>query len=118
MNRIPGIKPFVVLATRTDDGTLANHLTGSFDTEYAARNYIKDCIPDHYTATVYEITAKEIPPDHHHRAELIARNGRWGTCGGCPRDAKGNVFPERCDYTTRSDHNISPDDNIIISKGR
>lgn len=110
MNRIPGIKPFVVLATRKGETAPAAHLTGSFDTEHAARTYIEDCIPDTYTTQVYELTATALPPDHHSRAELIARNGRWGTCGACPRDAKGNVFPERCDYTDRYDHNLKPQD--------
>jgi len=105
--RIPGIKPFVVLAYR--EGGLVDHYTASFDTEHQARQYVANVVPQHYTHDVYEITATALPPDHHSRAELIARNGRWGTCSGCPRDAKGNVFPERCEFTNRYDHNISPD---------
>ena len=97
---IPGIKPFVVLATRKGETAPTAHLTGSFDTEHAARMYVKDCLPTPYTAQVYKITAKALPPDHHNRAEIIARNGRCGTCGGCP---------EHCQFTKRYDHNISAD---------
>lgn len=108
MVTIPGIKPFIVTATRKGE-TVPNHTyTESFNTELEAREYIKSNIPDHYTAQVYEITATALPPDHHSRAELIARNGRWGTCGACPRDMLGKVFPERCQFTDRYDHNISP----------
>lgn len=108
MLNIPGIRPFVVTATRKGETIPNPILTASFDIELDAREYIKSNIPDHYTAQVYEITAKALPPDHHSRAELIARNGRWGTCSGCPRDLNGKVFPERCEYTGRYDHNISP----------
>lgn len=38
--------------------------------------------------------------------ELFARNGRWGTCGGCPRDAARNVHPEFCTFTDRTDHQL------------
>jgi protein gp37 len=38
--------------------------------------------------------------------ELSRRNGRWGTCGDCPRDGEGNVYPERCKYTSRYDHQL------------
>lgn len=37
----------------------------------------------------------------------FARNGRWGTCGGCPRDTTGQAYPEFCEYTDRYDHNLS-----------
>jgi hypothetical protein len=37
--------------------------------------------------------------------ELILRNGRWGSCSGCPRDKK-TVYPERCERTDGLDHNI------------
>jgi hypothetical protein len=39
--------------------------------------------------------------------EMFARNGRWGTCGGCPRDAAGNVHPEFCTLTDRGDHQLT-----------
>lgn len=107
---IPGIKPFIVTATRTGETTPNPILTASFDTEFDAREYGKSNIPDHYTVQVYELTATALKPDHHSRAELIARNGRWGTCGACPRDHMGKVFPERCDYTDRYDHNLKPQD--------
>jgi hypothetical protein len=41
---------------------------------------------------------------HHFRA--FSRNGRWGTCGGCPRSG-GDVFPEFCEYTDRYDHQLT-----------
>jgi hypothetical protein len=36
--------------------------------------------------------------------ELIRRNGRFGTCADCPRDASGKVYPEKCKNTERQDH--------------
>lgn len=107
---IPGIKPFVVTATRKGEALPADHYTASFDTEPAAREYITGIIPPHYDATVYKITARAIPPDHHERAALIARNGRWGTCVECPRDALHRAYPEQCKHTSRYDHNISPEE--------
>jgi hypothetical protein len=38
---------------------------------------------------------------------IYARNGRWGTCGGCPHDEEGNAYPEFCDFTARYDHNMT-----------
>lgn len=35
------------------------------------------------------------------------RNGRWGTCGFCPRDDSGTVYPEFCTNTDRYDHQLS-----------
>lgn len=37
----------------------------------------------------------------------FSRNGRWGTCGDCPRDSNGLVYPEFCIYTDRGDHHLS-----------
>jgi hypothetical protein len=108
MTQIPGFRPFLVTATRKGEAAPNPALTASFDLEVHAREYAESNIPDHYVTQVYELTAKALPPDHHSRAELIARNGRWGTCSGCPRDAKGTVFPERCGFTDRYDHNLSP----------
>ena len=49
---------------------------------------------------------KEFPGSLEHGSrEQILRNGRWGTCAGCPRDAQG-IHPENCPYTERYDHNI------------
>jgi len=59
--------------------------------------------------------------DHHtqvHMADQMKRNGRWGTCSGCPREtvndieeltyghgnAKVRFFPEQCSNTNRYDH--------------
>lgn len=33
-----------------------------------------------------------------------ARNGRWGTCSGCPLDGNGAQVPELCQFTNRYDH--------------
>lgn len=37
----------------------------------------------------------------------FGRNGRWGTCVGCPRDATGAAYPEFCEYTERYDHQLT-----------
>lgn len=37
----------------------------------------------------------------------FSRNGRWGTCGGCPRDVQGNAYPEHCADTDRYDHHLT-----------
>ena len=39
--------------------------------------------------------------------EQFSRNGRWGTCVDCPRDADGRAFPEACELTTRYDHMLN-----------
>lgn len=39
----------------------------------------------------------------------FSRNGRWGTCGGCPRDGTGKKLPELCEDTDRSDHQLDID---------
>lgn len=44
------------------------------------------------------------------RWEQFIRNGRWGTCGDCPRDGDGKAYPEMCKYDTRSDHHLTIDD--------
>lgn len=54
-----------------------------------------------------DLTRLGLEPDHHEKAALVARNGRWGTCGGCPRDAEGRAYPERCEFTGRYDHNLT-----------
>ena len=36
----------------------------------------------------------------------FARNGRWGTCAGCPRDSEGGIYPEFCADTERYDHKL------------
>lgn len=41
----------------------------------------------------------------HHR-RCLDRNGRWGTCGTCPRRGR-DVFPEECQFTDRYDHHIA-----------
>lgn len=110
MINIPGIKPYVVLFTRKGGSTPTNHLTTQHDTEGEARESAGLLCPDSHTFEVYELTAVKLPPprpDHHSRAELLARNGRWGTCVDCPRDAKGRAFPEQCKFTNRYDHNLS-----------
>jgi len=42
----------------------------------------------------------------HYREILVARNGHWGTCSGCPRDEDGVPHPGRCSEYSRSDHHI------------
>lgn len=41
--------------------------------------------------------------------EMFARNGRWGTCSGCPL-VDGRKFPERCAFTDRYDHHLTVND--------
>lgn len=36
-----------------------------------------------------------------------SRNGRWGTCGGCPQDTQGNAYPEFCEMRARYDHHLT-----------
>jgi hypothetical protein len=36
-----------------------------------------------------------------------SRNGRWGTCGGCPRDRENHAYPEFCGDTKRYDHQLT-----------
>lgn len=40
----------------------------------------------------------------------FSRNGRWGTCAGCPRDSWGHVYPEFCKDTDRYDHQLTAKD--------
>lgn len=37
----------------------------------------------------------------------FSRNGRWGTCGACPRDSDGAVYPESCENTNCCDHQLT-----------
>jgi len=37
------------------------------------------------------------------------RNGRWGTCAGCPRDNQNHAYPEFCSNTNRYDHQLTLD---------
>jgi hypothetical protein len=39
--------------------------------------------------------------------QQFSRNGRWGTCGCCPRDVRGNAYPEHCENTDRHDHHMT-----------
>lgn len=53
-----------------------------------------------------EIDIAGFLPPYHNAAELVRRNGRWGTCVACPRDKLGKVYPEECAFTERYDHNL------------
>ena len=39
----------------------------------------------------------------------FSRNGRWGTCGDCPRDSENCAYPEFCKNTSRYDHLLDVD---------
>jgi hypothetical protein len=52
------------------------------------------------------VTAKNPIAQHFH---CFARNGRWGTCGFCPKDGHHNVYPEFCEHTDRYDHHLNVD---------
>lgn len=43
---------------------------------------------------------------------MFARNGRWGTCGDCPRDTADNIYPEFCPNTKRYDHLLTLDELV------
>jgi hypothetical protein len=51
--------------------------------------------------------------DHHERNTLLARNGRWGTCVGCPQTASRKI-PEACANSARYDHQLE-DDRIHLT---
>lgn len=55
------------------------------------------------------MTDMKIHPDMKDAFRQFSRNGRWGTCGGCPRDSNGNTYPEFCGLTNRHDHNLDVD---------
>jgi hypothetical protein len=63
--------------------------------------------------------AKQSPRSHEYNARaLILRNGRWGTCSGCPHEQDGK-HPEECDFTQRYDHNIdATSDGKFFSYGK
>jgi len=54
-------------------------------------------------------------PRTHAVAELrsafadFSRNGRWGTCDGCPCDGYGRKLPELCEASDRDDHQFDID---------
>ena len=49
-------------------------------------------------------TKQPISQELSERFLQFSRNGRWGTCADCPRDAQGHVYPEFCPNTNRDDH--------------
>jgi hypothetical protein len=44
------------------------------------------------------------------------RNERWGTCGACPRDSEGNVYPEFCIHTKRYDHKLTFGELTLLAR--
>lgn len=38
---------------------------------------------------------------------MFARNGRWGTCDECPRDARREYLPELCARFDEPDHRLT-----------
>lgn len=61
-----------------------------------------------------------VKPDATMQAAFLqfARNGRWGTCGECPADGDGIVYPEMCQYTRRYDHLLTLDVLVEQYKSR
>lgn len=57
-----------------------------------------------------------IRPDHPDWFIQFARNGRWGTCGGCPRDTDKHAYPEFCPDTDRYDHQLTIDSLVETYK--
>jgi hypothetical protein len=58
------------------------------------------------TKALEEALRRLATPNHHHRDELLKRNGRWGTCVLCPREPSGFPHPEQCVETDRYDHQL------------
>lgn len=52
----------------------------------------------------YRLSVKNALSEMGDSFRQFARNGRLGTCGGCPRDSQGNVYPEFCLFTYRDEH--------------
>lgn len=107
-----GFKPYMVVFTRIGATEATPYLTTTVGTLDAARKVAADLCPESHTAAVYKLTAEKLDdpkPDHHQRAAQLARNGRWGTCSGCPEDHNGVIYPERCQFTDRYDHNLGPE---------
>ena len=46
----------------------------------------------------------------------FARNGRWGTCGFCPKDSEGHSIPEACEHQARYDHNLTAEQLAEVYK--
>ena len=55
------------------------------------------------------MTREPINTEMRDRFRQFSRNGRWGTCGACPRDRDGNAYPEACEFTERGDHTLDVD---------
>lgn len=55
------------------------------------------------------IDVKKMRPLIRDGLQQFYRNGRWGTCGSCPRDSGGKHYPEFCENTNRYDHHLSID---------
>ena len=53
---------------------------------------------------------KELPTIIKDSFVQFSRNGRWGTCGACPRDSNNAVYPEFCKDTDRHHHQLDVDE--------
>jgi hypothetical protein len=107
-----GVEPYIVTFTRDGEKLPTAHLTVRAWTIENARRLARDLCPVTHKAAVYAVTLTRLDDereDHNERTALLLRNGRWGTCSGCPRDALGHAFPEECKFTNRYDHNLGPE---------
>lgn len=48
--------------------------------------------------------------------DQFIRNGVWGTCTDCPRDNKGNAYPEFCENANRGDHQLTIKELVELYK--
>lgn len=72
---------------------------------------VRRAVPRQHRPDVIKQLLRDSSVRNHHRmwmVEQMARNGRWGTCGACPR-VDGMPLPEDCAYTDRSDHWLDTD---------
>jgi len=82
--------------------------------------------PELREEAIEKILAANPQIDHHtqiHMADQMRRNGRWGTCSGCPRKEANDIeeltyghgkarirfFPEQCGNTNNIDHWLGVD---------
>jgi len=63
----------------------------------------REAVPDPTRLEIHDRAMREM--GKHFR--VFTRIGRWGTCGGCPTDGRGDVYPEFCSDTKRYDHQLT-----------
>jgi hypothetical protein len=64
-------------------------------------------MPYHNNGRVSQTTQAEAVRSLSDDFRQFSRNGRWGTCAGCPRDENNHAYPEFCQSTDRYDHHLT-----------